>query len=455
MQDEPNLEELKQLAIDHIWQPVRAYSVFSGPDGFTLFREGKGCRITDCNGKTYLDYWAGIMLNNVGYGRKEIADAASEQMMQLHFTPTHEPNIPKIKLAKKLADITPGSLSKVFYGNGGTESIETALKIAWKYQGLSGFHNRHKVLGGNTYHGSTLGAMSTGWRKPMFTWEDFPPPSAFMVHVPHPHCSQCAFHLEYPSCDLLCATYVESVIQREGPENAAAFIDVPIPAVDFVPPQEYWPIIRSICDKYGILLILDCVQSGFGRFGKMFACEHYNIVPDIMVVAKALASGYVPISAAIVRKEVAQKFQGGPQEVLKHSLTFEGNAVACAAALANLAIIERENLVENSRIMGEYLFDQLQSLYKHKIVGEVRGGLGLNCEVELMKDKKTKERFTQAENAKINGMLKKRLTEAGLFGMFRNPIPVVPPLVITKDEIDEIVIGFDRVIGGVGKELSL
>ena len=160
MDDEKDLNE---LAIKHIWQVLRPYDVFSAPGGFTIFKKGKGCHLIDINGKRYLDYWASIMFSNVGYGRKEIADAVYEQISNLHFAPTHEPSIPKIKFAKKLADITPGSLSKVLFGVGGSDSIEAALKIAWKYHRLSGFHNRYKVIGGYTYHGSTLGAMSTGW----------------------------------------------------------------------------------------------------------------------------------------------------------------------------------------------------------------------------------------------------------------------------------------------------
>lgn len=450
-----DIEDLNKLAIKHIWPVVRPYNAFSAPGGFTIFNHGKGCRLTDITGKTYLDYWASIMLNNVGWGRKEIADAVYEQMMRLPFAPTHELTIPKIKLAKKLADITPGSLSKVFFAGGGSESIETALKIAWKYQMLCGFANRYKVIGGYTYHGSTFGAMSTGWHAPVFSWEDFPPILSGMIHVSSPYCSICEFGLKYPDCNLQCARQVESVIQKEGPDTVAAFIDVPIPASAYIPPPEYWPMIRSICDKYGVLLILDCVQSGFGRFGKMFGCEHYNIVPDIMVVAKALASGYVPISAAIVRREIAKKFEGGSKEVISHSYTFEGHSVACAAALANLAIIERENLVENSKVMGKYLFEQLQSLNKHKIVGEIRGGLGLNCEIELVRDRETKQRFSPEENVKIKGMLKKKLMDLGLFGMFVNPVPIIPALTINKDEIDEIVSVFDKVIGEIGKELSI
>lgn len=453
-----NNETLNRMAVEHIWQVLRPYSVFSAPGGFTIFTDGKGCRLTDINGKTYLDYWACIMYNDVGWGRKEIADAAYEQMMTLHAAPTHEPTISKIKLAKKLADITPGSLSKVFFGLSGTDAIESALKIAWKYQRILGFPNRYKVIGGYSYHGSTFGAMSTGmstgWRgTPVFTWEDFPPVLPGMIHVASPYCSVCDLGHTYPACDLQCARQVEWVIQREVPETVAAFIDVTIPQSAHTPPPEYWPMVRSICDKYGVLLIHDEVQCGFGRFGKMFAAEHYNVVPDIMVLSKALTGGYVSMSVAIVRKEIAQKFEGGPKEVLKHSYTFEGSPVACAATLANIQIIEREKLVENSETMGKYLFEQLQSLYKHDIVGEIRGGLGLNCEVELMKDKKTGEDFSPDENAKIRGMLKQKLMDAGLFGQFINPIPIVPALIITKDEIDEIVSKFDRVIGEIAGQI--
>jgi adenosylmethionine-8-amino-7-oxononanoate aminotransferase len=446
-------KDLNELAVEHIWQVLRPYEVFSATGGFTIFTKGKGCYLFDINGKRYLDYWASIMFSNVGYGRKEIADAVYEQITNLHFAPTHEPTVPKIKLAKKLADITPGSLSKVLFGVGGTDSIEAALKIAWKYQRLLGFSNRYKVIGGYTYHGSTFGAMSTGWRAPKFSWEDFPPLLPGMVHVASPDCSDCDFGLTYPACDLLCARQVEWVIQRETPESVAAFIDVPIPEKASIPPLEYWPMVRSICDKYGILLILDEVQSGFGRFGKMFSCEHYDMVPDIMVMGKGISSGYIPMSAAIVREEIARKFEGGPKEALMHSCTFEGSPVACAASLANIEIIEREKLVENSWVLGKYLFEKLQSLYKNDIVGEIRGGLGLNCQVELMKHKKNKECFSPDENAVICAMLKQKAIDEGLFGMFTNPIPIIPPLVITRDEIDQIVDTFEKIIDQIAKAL--
>jgi adenosylmethionine-8-amino-7-oxononanoate aminotransferase len=393
-------------------------------------------------------------VNAVGWGRKEIVDAIYEQLMKLQFTPTHEFTVSKIELAKKVADITPGSLSKVFFANSGTESIEAAIAIAKKYQILSGYRNKHKIIGGYTYHGSTAGAKSTGWRLPTFNWADFEPLVPGAIHVASPHCSKCDFGLHYPSCDLLCARHVEKVIQMEGPDTIAAFLDTPISSSCFIPPLEYWPIIRSICDKYGILIIHDEVVTGFGRTGKMFATENLGIVPDIMVVGKAFASGYVPISAAIVTSEVAQKFEGGPTETLGHSYTFEGHPGACAAALVNIEIIEKEHLVENSATMGRYLLDQLQGFSEYKIVGEIRGGLGLMCEIELVKDKEIREPFTPEENIKIRRRLKEKLLEAGLFGMFENPLPICPPLIITKSEIDEIVSGINKVISEIEKEIS-
>jgi len=446
-------EDLRQLSFDHLFTPQRPWNVLTGPRGYAIFTEGKGCRVTDINGKTYLDYWGGIQGTAlIGYGRKTVADAAYQQMLELHFVPSHDGSIPKIELAKKLADITPGSLSKVFFANGGTESIETALKIARKYHQISGFPNKYKVISPYAYHGSTLGAMSTGWDG-TFQWDDFQPLAPGYLHVVHPWCSRCSFGLTYPDCQIACARQVEQIIQDENPETVSAFIDTPISSASFFPPPEYWPMVRSICDKYGVLIIVDEIVTGNGRTGKMYCCEHYDFVPDIMVLGKGLAGGYLPISAAIMTKEVAQKFEGGPKESLIHSYTFEGLASACAAALVTLEIIEKENLVENARVLGDYLFEQLQSLYKHNIVGEVRGGLGLMANIELFKDGKTREGFSPEENIKIGRMLKEKLIDRGLWGMFRNPPPICPALSITRDEIDEIVSGFDRVIGEIEKEL--
>lgn len=450
------LDDLRQWALDHVWVPLRPWNVMTSPGGFSIFVEGKGCRLTDIHGKTYIDYRSGLgNVTNLGYGRKEIADAAYEQLKKLENRPSHELSIPQIKLAKKLADITPGSLSKVFFGSSGTEAMETSIKIARKYQRLKGSPDKYKIIvGGYRYHGSTYGAMSLGWRLPELAWKDYETGLSGVVHVPSPYCFCCDLNLKYPGCNLQCAKEIERIIRCEEPETVAAFLDVTI-ATEYStpPPPEYWPMVRSICDKYGLLLILDEVMIAFGRTGKMFAFEHWNIVPDILAVAKSLTNGAIPIGATIVTKEVGQKFEGGREEMLKHSYTFEGHPVACAAALATLEMMERENVVENSRVMGKYLFERLQSLRKHRIVGEIRGGLGLDSHIEFVKEREAKKPFSPEENSKLNAMLKGKLREAGLWGMASNPLQLKPPLIITQDEIEEMISGLDWVIGEIEKEI--
>jgi adenosylmethionine-8-amino-7-oxononanoate aminotransferase len=450
-------EELKKWAMEHVWVPLRPWNVMTSPGGFNIFVEGKGCRLTDIDGKSYLDYRSGLgNVTNLGYGRKDIAEAAYEQLKKLDNRPSHELSIPQIKLAKKLADLTPGSLSKVFFGSSGTEAIETAIKIARKFQILNGSPQRYKIIvGGYRYHGSTYGAMSLGWRLPELAWKDYSTSLLpGVVHVPSPYCYRCDLNQKYPDCNLLCATEIERVIQAEEAETVAAFLDVTMSTeYSTPPPKEYWPTVRSICNKYGLLLILDEVMVSFGRTGKMFCCEHWNMSPDMIVVAKSLTNGAIPIGATIVAREVAQKFEGGREEVLKHSYTFEGHPVACAAALTALDIMEKERLMENSRIMGKYLFDSLQSLQRHRIVGEIRGGLGLDSQVEFLKDREMKRPFSSEENGKFNALLKEGLRKAGLWGMVSNPLQLKPPIIICREEVDEIVNGLDRVITQIEKSL--
>lgn len=449
---ENNNQDLKRLSFQHVFVPQRPWNMMTAEGGYHIFVSGQGCRVTDTEGKTYLDFWGTIQgANLLGYGRQDIAQAAYDQMLKLHFAPTHDGNIPKIQLAAKLASLAPDKNSRVFFASGGTESIETALKLARKYQQIRGFPYRHKILSPLAYHGSTLGAMGTGWDI-AFKWEDFQPLPSGYIHVRHPWCSRCELDLHYPDCKIQCARQVERIIQEENPETVAAFIDTPVSSFNHASPPEYWPMVREICTRYGVLLIFDCIACGLGRTGRMFAAEHFGVVPDVIVIGKGLAGGYLPISAAIITADVAKAFEGGSQEVLMHSFTFEGHAAACAAAIKTLEIMEAEQLVKRSWDMGQYLYQQLQTLYDLKIVGEVRGGMGLMCNVELMKDRADKIRFNQAENARLGGLLKKKLMAAGLWGNFRNPLPIYPALCITKDEIDEIVTGFRRVISDIQQE---
>jgi len=451
-------ETYRTLGAKHLIQPNMTRTAAYNPENFILFvKESEdGCRVTDIKGKTYLDAFASLMYRNAGYGRKEIVEAAYEQLLQLSSCVGTAPNIPQIKLAKKLADMTPGDLSVVFFGCNGSDANETGIKIARHYQKLCGFENRYKVIGRRReYHGTNYGTMAVG--RPIKTGnplmvDDYNTYGPFMpgvIHVAPPRCYRCEFDLSYPGCDLKCATNVEDVILQEGPETVASFLATPVSAQSLcdVPPPEYWPMIRSLCDKYEILLHMDCVVTGFGRTGKMFGIEHFGIVPDIMSVAKGIISGYLPLSATIITTKIADKFE--PNETFIHDYTFGGHPAACAAALVNIDILEREKLVGNSAAVGKYLLEQLQELSMHPTVGDVRG-IGLFCAVEYVKDKKTKEPFDDALTARLKG----KLVAEGLLSRTRNSsTSFLPPLVFTKSDADEAVAILDKVITEVEKEL--
>ena len=239
-----------------------------------------------------------------------------------------------------------------------------------------------------------------------------------------------------------CAEELDRTIQHEGAHTVAAFIGEPVSAANgiHIPDPGYWPRIREICDKHGVIMICDEVITGFGRTGKMFATEQWNIQPDIFTVAKALTSGYLPIGAAVASKKVADNFLG-EDNMLRHLITFGGNPASCAAGLANLEIMENEGVVENSAEMGDYLYEQLQTLYEHPIVGDVRGGMGLLAAVELVQDRDTKEKFpAEAQLAtKLTAIMEKN----GLLGRAGDIISLSPPLTITKDEVDFVVKALD------------
>ncbi len=449
-------EQYRSWGEKHLFQPNVARATTYAPENFILYvREIDGCHVVDISGKTYLDAFASLMYRNVGYGRKEIADAIYEQLQILSSSVGTSPNIPQIVLAKKLSDITPGDLSVVFFGNNGSDAVETGVKIARHYHKICGFANRYKVIcRRREYHGETFGTMALG--RPIksgypLMCEDFGSYGPLMpgvIHVAPPRCYRCEYDLSYPDCEIKCARDVESVILQEGPETVAAFLSSPVSSQSLVdvPPPEYWPIIRSICDKYGILLQMDCVVCGFGRTGKMFATENFGIVPDIMSLAKGIVSGYLPLSATVMSSKVADKFN---KIAFQHIYSFGGHPASCAAALVNIDILERENLVENSAVVGKYLLEKLKELSKHPTVGDVRG-IGLFCALEYVKDKKTKEPFDDA----VIGKLRKKLMNAGLITRTRDSsTQLLPPLVFTKSYVEEVVTILDKAITEIEKEL--
>jgi adenosylmethionine-8-amino-7-oxononanoate aminotransferase len=454
-----DFEKYRALGEKHLIQhgPVNRTTAYK-PENLKLFIKEDGCRLTDIKGKTYLDCFASLMYKNVGYGRTEINDAIYRQLQQLSSSVGTYPTIPAIKLAKKLADITPGNLSVAFFGSNGADAVETGIKMARHYQKLCGFHNRYKVIcRRREYHGATFGTMALG--RPIkkgypLLEEDYAVYGPFMpgaIHIAPPYCYRCEYGLSYPTCDIKCARHVEDIILREGAETVAAFLSSPVSAQSNcnVPPPEYWPIIRSICDKYSIVLQIDCVVTGFGRTGKMFATEHFDVVPDIMSVAKGITSGYFPLSAAIISNKIADKFE--PSTIFNHVHTFGGHPAGCAGALANIDIIEREKLVENSAVVGKYLFEKLRALSKHPMVGDVRG-IGLFCSVEYVKDKKTKEPLDEEQ---LNNIKKKMIGAGLLTRTMHSQTSLLPPLIFTKSDADEAVDIIEKAITETERELSM
>jgi taurine-pyruvate aminotransferase len=296
--------------------------------------------VRDAAGKEYLEFTASDWVAATGYGREEIAKVAYEQMVRIpHVDPfgNQKLALPTIMFAKKLAEIAPGTLKKVFTISGGSEANEAAMKLTKQYQQKTGFPRRFKFISRRyNYHGATQGALgldgnAAGFNSPYL----IEPLAPGFLHVAHPYCYRCDFGLEYPSCGLTCAKQIELTIQYEHPSTVAGVVTDSISgfASMAVPPPEYFPMVRKICDKYGILWIDDEVATGFGRTGKMFACEHWNVVPDIMTMSKQISGGYLPLSAVIVKEEIADKFIGTPEDALANGHTWWGHATACAVAL--------------------------------------------------------------------------------------------------------------------------
>jgi adenosylmethionine-8-amino-7-oxononanoate aminotransferase len=447
---------LEHDAVDHVWVHALSWREQAEEDGFRVFERGRNATLWDSRGEEFLDVISGLWVVNVGHGRKAIARAMGEQAEKLAYASvTAFTTEPTAKLAAKLAEITPGDLNRVFFVSGGSESVETAVKIAKQVQAMRGFPRRYKVIARRgSYHGMTQGALSlTDGRNE----EWFGPFQYGVYHAPHPNRYRSDFGVEGEQADLLAANWVESEIIAQGPETVAAVIGETIScsAGVHVPSTIYWQRLREICDKHGVLLIADEVINGFGRTGTMFAIEQYGIVPDIMTIAKGMSSGYAPIGAALVRDEVFQIFKEQSVTPLGHALTFGGHPVSAAAALRNIQIIEEEDLVRQSAEKGAYLLAELDKLRSHPSVGDVRG-VGLFTAVDLVKNKQTKESFGREHP--FSRRVHDELFARGLVTRVWDVIHVAPPLVVTKDELDRIVTAIDEALTiaerGFSSELS-
>jgi adenosylmethionine-8-amino-7-oxononanoate aminotransferase len=430
--------DLMALGQRHLWGHFTNLSAVQR-QGLPIIDHGDGAYVYDTNGKRYLDGLSGLFTVNVGHGRAELGQAAAEQSEKLGYFPLwsfgHEPGI---RLAAKLASLAPGDLNRVFFTAGGGEAVESAWKLAVQYFTNIGQPHRRKVISRYyAYHGTSLGALSiTGI--PAIR-EPFEPLFSWAVKVPNTSQYRCGMCAEQNACSLDCADEVERTILRESPETVAMVVMEPVQNTGgaLVPPPGYWKRIREICDKYGVLLVSDEVICGFGRLGYWFGCERFEYQPDMITFAKGVTSGYAPLGGVIVSDRLAAPFLEGESSVFLHGLTFGGHPVSCAVALANIDIMEREDLLGNVR-RNEAIFDEvMEGLRDLPFVGDVRG-CGYFRVVELVKDKATKQSFTDDEcNWLLRDELSPYIYNAGLICRAddrADPVLVLSPTLVCGEE---------------------
>ena len=397
-------------------------------------KRAEGVYLFDYEGKRYIDFSSGLMNVNIGHGNQRVTAAVVRQMQEVSYvTPSC---VTKVRgdLGKKLASITPEGLNKSLFTVCGATAVENAIKLARLYTG------RHKIITKyRAFHGASYGAMTAGGDPRKLPSDSQQAPN--FVHVEDPFCYRCPFGQNFGSCHYECADHVERVIQFEGQENVAAILmegeSGSSGCIKY--PPDYFKKIRAICDRYGILLIVDEVMSGFGRTGKWFGIDNHGVIPDMIATAKGLTAGYIPFGALIVSDKIAAAYDDNP---LMLGLTYSAHAVGCAAALEVLDIYEEDNLLENATAMGKYIEERVEAMKAvHPSIGDFRNTGLLGC-IELVKNKITKEPMAPF-NAKPSEMtvmnkVAAKIKELGMYTFVRwNYIFIAPPLCITKDQIDE------------------
>jgi adenosylmethionine-8-amino-7-oxononanoate aminotransferase len=427
---------------------------------------GDGIYIYDSSGKRYLDGSGGAAVVGIGHGVEEITGAMARQAEKISFAHGSQfTSQPAIDLAAKLVGLAPRGpgekLNRVYFLSGGSEAVETAVKLARQYQVERGKPEKYKVISRWTsFHGNTLTALAlsghTGRRKYYLP---------LMQHTPHiapPYCYRCPFGLTPGRCDLECAADLEKTVLYEGPESVSAFIAEPMvgaTAGALVPRQGYYQKIREICDRYDLLFLSDEVMTGMGRTGKNFGIDHWEVNPDMIVAAKGLSSGYTPIAAVMVKEEIHRVIREGSGAFV-HGHTYSQNPLSCAIACAAIDYLLKHDLIHCSAKMGEYFLSSLKSLERYDFVGEVRGK-GLFAGIEFVKDKKTKEPFDP--RLRLNVLIGNRAFEKGLItypggggadGIRGDHLLLAPPFIITEEQINDLVGILHQTFSEVGKEIA-
>jgi len=422
-----NAEEIVRLNREYT---LFSWSVQGTVDPIPAVR-AEGVYFWDANGKRYLDFSSQLVNVNIGHQHPKVVRAIQEQAARLCFVQPALATEPRGLLGKKLAEITPGNLKKAFFCLGGAEANENAIKIARWTTGRTKILARYR-----SYHGATHGAVALTGDYRRWAAE---PAMPGVVHVFDPYCYRCTFGWTRDTCHRECITHIEEVIRYEGPDKVAAIFMEGIAGTNgvLIPPDDYWPRIRALCDKYGILLVDDEVMSGFGRTGRWFAVDHWGVVPDMITLAKGLTSGYLPLAAVVVSEPIARHFD---DHALLGGLTYGSHTLSCAAGLATVQVYEEDGLIANSSRLGGILGERLEEIKaRHKSVGDVRY-MGLFSVIELVKDRATKEPLLSAG-------LNKFLRERGLFTFLpSNLVFVTPPLCITEAQLGEGLVILDQAL---------
>ncbi|GAC1440381.1 MAG: aspartate aminotransferase family protein [Solirubrobacteraceae bacterium] len=433
----PRLHQ-QELAKRHLWMHFTRMGAFAQHE-VPVIERGAGCYVYDTEGRRYIDGLSALYCVNVGHGRSELADAAARQLRELGFYTNWSYAHPRsIELAARIAGLTPGSLNRVFFTSGGSEAVESAWKLAKAYHKVTGQQNRTKLIARElAYHGTSMGALAatglTSLRQP------FEPLTPGGCHVPNTN----SYRAPDGRDPLWAADAIEQRIEFEGAETVAAVILEPVQNAGgcFAPPAGYFQRVREICDRHGVLLISDEVICSWGRLGHFFACERYGYEPDIITTAKGITSAQIPLGAMIASDRIAEPFLEGTQQ-FAHGFTFGGHPVACAVALANIDLIEREHLCEHVLQMEVPFRDMLEGLRDLPIVGDVRGA-GFFYAIELVKNQQTKETFDHAESEQLlRGFLSGELFRRGLICRTDDRgdpvIQLAPPLIAGPEQFAEI-----------------
>ncbi|PWI58132.1 aspartate aminotransferase family protein [Sulfoacidibacillus thermotolerans] len=435
-----------------MWHHMMPYTPSQNP---MLVSGGEGAWIIDEEGNRYLDAMSGLWCVNLGYSESELADAAASQLRQMPYYPLSHAHKPAIALGEKLNQWLHGNY-RIFYSNSGSEANETAFKIARQYHAQNGEPMRWKVISRyRAYHGNSMGALAaTGQFQRKYKYEPLAPG---FLHVPPPDCYRCPFGQERASCHLECAAMYEQVINWETPETVAAVIMEPVITGGgmIVPPLEYVQQVREICDRYGVLLIMDEVICGFGRSGQPFGYQKFGVQPDIVTMAKGITSGYLPLSATAVRADLFEVFRDDREYVhFRHVNTFGGNPAACAVAVRTLELMEERDLIVRSAQLGEKLQEKLiAALREHPNVGDLRF-FGFLAGIELVEDKKTKAPASSEFVSKVVAACKRQGVLVGKNGDtvagYNNVVMLCPPFVIQEEELHLIVDAVVQALTEVG-----